>query len=166
LVSAISDRILQNYPSVAKDLARPLLEFLRIARESCGDSDQALVLFAIAARTYEHADFRRIRLDRLTSGRGDPPPSLGTNVRSLAESLGIPRETVRRRVQELAEAGLVVRDAHDVRLTARGLSHLTPAREALANVAARCFQIVSCLDEAPVPAAAPPARVEICNRPA
>lgn len=81
-------------------------------------------------------------LEELTEGLR-PPPSLGTNARSVAESLGMPRESVRRRVQALIGDGLVDRCDNELRLSADGLIALSPVRNFLVGLSVRYFQIVS-----------------------
>lgn len=81
-------------------------------------------------------------LEDMASGQRQPP-SLGTNARSVADSLGMPRESVRRRVQSLIAAGLVVRCGNELMLSAEGLAALAPVRNFLVGLSVRYFDIVS-----------------------
>lgn len=133
----------EEYPKIAADLVEPLINFFTAARECVGgDSDKILLLLVISARTKRHPDFARYSTAELESGLLETLPSLGINARSLADSTGIPKETVRRKVAELVDAGLLVRIDHDLRFTPEGYRAVAPAREALEMMAVRDYQIV------------------------
>ncbi len=88
-----------HYPEIAGSLLEPLFDVLRVAREVCGgDMDKALIILVVAIRTADHPQFATYTRDQLQSGAVPVFPSLGTNLRSIADSLGAPRETVRRKV--------------------------------------------------------------------
>jgi DNA-binding IclR family transcriptional regulator len=70
-------------------------------------------------------------------------PSLGTNVASIAATLGIPKETVRRKISELIEAGWLVRRRGRLYLTAQAYRGLVPLRDRLMVFTVRCWEIVS-----------------------
>jgi len=150
--------------AVAYDISEPLSRFLRLARDlSGGDLDKALVMVEIILRAHQHPGYRRVRPDQLEAGAEVAFPSLGANVRSLAEVTGIPRESVRRKVLELIAAGWVVRDGRKLRYSLEGYHAIAPAREAMYRMYARAYQVVGAmldsLDEAPQPsrnAAGPP----------
>jgi hypothetical protein len=147
LSSALRAVIAQNCPKLAADLERPLLDLLRIARDLCGDAEMCLVLLSIAIRTLQHREFRGISTAELAAGLTREPPSLGTNVRSISESLGAPRESTRRRVRELIDRGLVVRSRRSLMLSAHGANRLAPFRQAVIALAACYVQIVMPLSE-------------------
>jgi hypothetical protein len=147
LTTTVTTLIDERYPELARDLEFPIIELLRVSRALCGDADKSIVLIAIAIRTVEHADFRSFRMADLDGLEGDPP-SLGTNARSLSGWLGIPRETSRRRVLELIDAGLVVRRGRTVVLSARGMTHLAPFRRSVLKLAARYHELVSSISPA------------------
>jgi hypothetical protein len=120
-------------------LLRPLLNILSAAREVCdGDVDKYLILLALGMRTSEHPDFKSLDHDRIMAGIPAVLPSLGTNIRSIAASVDIPKETVRRKLADLVEAGWLVRQGWDFRMTAKCYVALEPVRmriqaQALAN---------------------------------
>ncbi|MDB5446590.1 MAG: hypothetical protein JWQ97_1907 [Phenylobacterium sp.] len=143
--NGIHDKLMDHYSEVARDLVFPLLEMMRLSRGLCGDSDKSLIFLVIAARTVQHPDFRAMNFDHLQRGSGDPPPSFGTNVRSLADSLNIPRESVRRRVTALIQDGLIERNGVNLRLTATGLMRLAPIRLALVSTATKYYRTVGSL---------------------
>ena len=125
-----------NYPRVASDLLRPLLNVFSAAREVCdGDIDKFVILLVIAMRTTEHPEFKRLTDAQIMAG--DPPvlPSLGTNTRSIAASVGIPKETARRKLAELVESGWLVRQHWDFRFTAKGYAALEPVRSLIQAMA-------------------------------
>lgn len=133
-----------RYPLVAADLLRPILEFLTTARELLGgDAEKILIMLVVSIRTKQHPDFPKLTATELEDDRIAMLPSLGVNVRSIAESTGIPKESVRRKVAELVEAGFLVRDENDFRYTPEGYKAVAPAREAIERLAVRNFQIVS-----------------------
>jgi hypothetical protein len=146
-ITILSDRltklVLESYPYTAKALVTPLVELLRLSRDTFGgDIDRGLVFYVIAVRTIEHHKFKTLSTEDLESGALHDPPSLHTNARSIAESLGIPRESVRRRVQQLISSGLVVRHSSGLIATSKGMAELAPVRRFLVNLAVRYFHTV------------------------
>ncbi len=147
LRKALQHLVASHYPQVATDLLEPLLRLLQLARASCAnDTDKFLVLLVIGVRTTQHRAFRAETPERIASGDIPILPSLGVNVRSIAESLEIPKETVRRKVQELIEAGWVVRQDGNLHATARAYQDFTRVREEVAALAARCYEVVAQLE--------------------
>lgn len=139
LLRLVSD----NYPAVAKDLLNPLLDLFALSREACGgDVDKFLILLVIAVRTTQHHGFAQLTTDQLTSGEIPVFPSLGVNVRSIADSLGIPKESVRRKVAELIETGWVVREGNDLLFTVQAYREVAHVREAIEMLAVRNFEVV------------------------
>ncbi len=133
-----------NYPALAHSLLRPLLDLLSVSRDACGgDIDKFLIILVIAVRTTEHALFATFTPEQLLSGEIPVFPSLGTNVRSVAESVGVPKETVRRKVIELAEAGWIARKGNELRFTARAYRDLAGVRASIERLAVRNFQTVA-----------------------
>ena len=97
--------VADNYPPIARSLLQPLLHLLSTSREACGgDVDKFLIMLVIAIRTTEHEGFATYSQAQLLSGEIPIFPTLGTNVRSVADSTGTPKETVRRKVGELVKA--------------------------------------------------------------
>jgi hypothetical protein len=136
-------QVSENYPSIAPDLLQPLLRFMTVARTVVGgDADKILLMLIIGVRTTQHPDFADLTLEELNSGDVPVLPSLGINVRSIADSIGMPKETVRRKVGELIEAGWLVRADHDLRYTAEGYKAVASAREAIESMAVRYFEVV------------------------
>lgn len=140
----VQDEIHERYSMIAADLLGPLLHFLTVARDLLGgDAEKVLIMLVISIRTKQHPDFARFSAEQLSSGELPVLPSLGVNVRSIADSTGIPKETVRRKTAELVAAGLLVREGSDLRYTGEGYAFVGPAREALERLAARTYHTVS-----------------------
>jgi CRP-like cAMP-binding protein len=136
--------IQENYPSIASTLLNPLLNLLTVAREACGgDSDKFLIMLVVGIRSTAHRDFARYSQDELLSGQVPVFPTLGTNVRSIADSLGMPRETVRRKLAELTATGWVVRHGNEICFTAEAYQQLAKVREGLEQLAVSNFETVS-----------------------
>jgi DNA-binding IclR family transcriptional regulator len=70
-------------------------------------------------------------------------PSLGTNLRSAAASVGIPRETARRKVEEMIQAGWLIRVGRDIRFTPRAYQQFTPVRESIERLAPRIHDVIA-----------------------
>lgn len=140
---ALLDLVGENYPLVARSLLKPLLELFSVSREACGgDIDKFLIMLVVAIRTTEHPLFSSYSQAQLLSGEIPVFPSLGTNVRSVADSVGAPRETIRRKVGELVEAGWIARDNGELRFTALAYQQLAGARVAIEQLAVRNFEVV------------------------
>jgi CRP-like cAMP-binding protein len=130
-----------NYPKIAKDLLGGLLDVLTHARaESGGDLDKFQVFLVVAMRTVEDRRFAQLQFDDVLSGDVATYPSLHTNIRSIAESTGIPKETVRRKVTALIAEGWVTRAGNDLSITPYASQNFTPARDALLKLAALSYQ--------------------------
>ncbi|MDB5469756.1 MAG: hypothetical protein JWR84_1316 [Caulobacter sp.] len=136
--------VADNYPTIARSLLRPLLRLLSISREACGgDVDKFLIMLVIAIRTTEHESFATYSQAQLLSGEIPIFPTLGTNVRSVADSTGTPRETVRRKVGELIEAGWISRQGNELRFTVLAYQELAGVRVAIEDLAVSNFQVVA-----------------------
>ena len=141
-------RIGEQYPRIASELLNPLLDLLTRSRDACGgDVEKFLIVLAVAVRTAQHPKFKALSPEQLLSGEIEVFPSLRTNIRSIADSMGMPKETVRRKVLELSEAGWMMRDGRDVFFTTRAYQELVPVRESIERLALRHFEVVSaCLE--------------------
>jgi CRP-like cAMP-binding protein len=135
--------VAENYPMIARGLLRPLLHLLNLSRAACGgDVDKFLIMLVIAIRTTEHEAFARYSQAELLSGEVPVFPTLGTNVRSIAESTGTPKETVRRKVGELVDTGWISRKGNDLRFTALAYQQLAGVRVAIEDLAVSNFEVV------------------------
>ncbi len=64
-------------------------------------------------------------------------------MRSVAESTGTPKETVRRKVGELIEAGWISRERNELRFTAVAYQELAGVRVAIEELALSNFHVVT-----------------------
>jgi hypothetical protein len=141
---ALRRLVADNYPAIARSLLRPLLHLLSLSREACGgDVDKFLIMLVIAVRTTEHERFATYSQAQLLSGEIPVFPTLGTNMRSIAESTGTPKESVRRKVGELVAAGWVSRAGNELRFTAVAYRELTDVRVAIEDLAVSNFEVVA-----------------------
>lgn len=149
---ALRDLVAENYPSVARSLLQPLLHLLSASRAACGgDFDKFLIMLVIAIRTTEHSSFATYSQAELLSGEIPIFPTLGTNVRSVAESTGTPKETVRRKVGDLVKAGWISREGNELRFTALAYQQLGDVRTAIEHLAVNNFEVVLDLARQPLP---------------
>jgi len=141
------DLLRDSYAEIAGEVLEPLLDLLIVARSAFrGDLDKFAVFLTVAVRTARSPETQRLSLPEVLSGRVETYPSLGTNTTSIAESTGIPRESVRRKVAELTEAGWVERVGGSLRLTVKASQDLTPLRERVLESAARLHETANRLE--------------------
>ncbi len=91
------------------------------------DLDKIMILAVIGQQMLGDPLLQTLRFEQL--GNGAPPLSQQrlTNIGSVAAVTGIPRESVRRKVDELVKAGWVVRGANGhLAVNARASSDLSP----------------------------------------
>jgi CRP-like cAMP-binding protein len=132
-----------HYPDFAADLVNDILDCVAEARALFeGDLDRWMIVAAIAARTFQTREFKAIRIDDVLQGRIGSYPSLTTNVASLAESLGIARETARRKVAELVEMGFIERRGGGLALTPLASKRFSPVREQMLRLMLKARDIV------------------------
>lgn len=137
----------RQYPYLAKDLIAPFLEVLRAGRTLCdGDLDKLFIVLVVGMRTAEDRRVLDIDPDDVLSGAIDTYPSLSTNVRSIADSTGIPKESVRRKVAALVEAGWIRREDNSLSLAPHASRQLTEFREQLFQLAIRNHHTLQALD--------------------
>ena len=113
------DLLAANFEDIAPDLVSRLVEVLSQGRQAFGDLDRVLILLVICERS---------------KLRG--PRAGWTNIRSIAESTGLPRETVRRKVAQLAEEGLISREGNRLTLLPAADKAAQATRAALVDMAA------------------------------
>lgn len=112
-----------------------------------GDLDRMLVLAIIGLRTMPQRRMDGLSYSDFQAGLRSKLPS-PINVQSIADTSGIPRETARRKVRELQQAGWVERgDDGSLVVSARAREELSPATEAtfryLLAVGAACVAAAS-----------------------
>ena len=134
----VETRLRENFGAVAPTLIGGFVETMQLIRDSFGgDLDLWLVYSAVLLRSVSSPEFKAMSLDAYAAGA--LPEVLGTNGKSIADSLSIPRETVRRKVNELIELGLVERNARGVVITAKAARELTPVRDRTIRLAVQYY---------------------------
>jgi hypothetical protein len=142
--------VAENYPAVAHGLLAPLLDVLSFSREACGgDADKFLIVLVVAIRTAADAEDAGPGPARRVSAQAPVLRRPGINIQSVAAVIGAPKETVRRKVCELAEAGWIERRGAQLHFTARADRELARVRERIETMAARHHEIVGTLVDAP-----------------
>jgi hypothetical protein len=132
-----------NAPLRAEALLAPLVELLSEARTTFdGDLDKFLIMLVVAIRAAGHKDFAEAVRQRRAAGGAPVFPSLGVNIQSIADSIGAPKETVRRKVTDLVAAGWIERRGNDLFLTPRAYETHTPLRQAIQELAVRHFEVI------------------------
>lgn len=138
------DLVRRNSRTVAFPLVEPLGRFLTTASALFdGDLEEVVIMVAVSLRSSQHPDFRQLDDSDLASRVA--LPGFGTNMRSLAASTGIARETVRRKVASLIERGFLVSHHGIIYYTAAAYRLVEPARDALIKLHVRGFEVVGSL---------------------
>jgi hypothetical protein len=130
-------------PNHAAAILAPLLELLSLARASyAGDLDKFLIMLVVSIRAAGHKEFARALLRHRATGETPVFPSLGVNIQSVADSIGAPKETIRRKVADLVDLGWIERRDHELSLTPLAYETLTPVREAIHLLLVRHYELV------------------------
>jgi hypothetical protein len=133
----------EHAPELAKDFNGPLIRFQIIGRHMCGgDLDRLLILGVIILRANEHPDYAALDPEEVMAGLIDPLPALPVNTSSIADSTGIPRESVRRKLSELVKMGWVSRERGAFRFTPVGYREVEPLRQAAIALTVQCTEAV------------------------
>jgi len=131
-----------NYHQIASDLLRQHLATMHVIYGLFGGDFEAFYILAvIAQRTAEHLEFKASPWPERPDDQ--PLPSLTTNVRSVAQSTGIPEETVRRKVTTLIGRGWVQKEGRCLSYTAKGAQELGALRDALLDLAVNHYRVVA-----------------------
>ena len=117
--ASTESRIRENYSRLAPALLSALTDYLIVSRRQANDLDRQLVLLIIMLRSAMARGFADLPSEQVLSGELESLPTLWTNIRSIADSTGIPRETVRRKVNDLIKDGLVKRSGQLLTATPR-----------------------------------------------
>ena len=131
-------------------LSRYMQQICRLYRHLAeGDIDLAIVAGAASLAALEGAwrdpEFRRefANLDNIVGDR-----QRGCNALSIAEATGLPRETVRRKMKRLVEAGFLVRRGTGDYIMQPGLVQTPPYRQMLNEASAHTLRFVNdCLEQ-------------------
>jgi len=131
-------------------LSRYMQQICRLYRHLAeGDLDLAVVASAASLAALEGAwsdpEFRRefANLDTVVGDR-----QRGCNALSIAEATGLPRETVRRKMKRLVEAGFLERRGASDYIMRPGLIQTPPYRDMLHEATAHTLRFVNdCLEQ-------------------
>lgn len=131
-MSFSSEKITHNFGHIFPTHVEALCELLIVLRQQFfADLDLMLIVAIIGSRTLparlasnmSYTDF----ISDNSKERADQP----INIQSIAECSGIPRETVRRKVNKLEELGFIERDSCNMlKITDKAIHQLKPATEA------------------------------------
>jgi hypothetical protein len=134
----------ENYGRVVRDLVTPLLDLMTEAnRVFAGDAEKFHILLVLALRMAEHPDAGVLDLAAIESGRCTEFPALASNVKSIAASIGIPEETVRRKVRALVRDGWIARQGNALTYTAKAAQELSSIRRLIIRGALQNHQVVA-----------------------
>lgn len=142
------------WPAHVSNLAKFLIACRRAFK---GDIDMFLVLTVIGDRTFSqrHAD-PDLDYDAFKAGDAQSTASLDINLRSIADFSGIPRETVRRKINQLVELGWVAKQpGGSLRATSKAKTELEPLTLASIQYISDMMQLFSDTFEAPANASDP-----------
>lgn len=137
--------VAEESPGYTAEILGPLLALLSGAREALGgDLDKLLILLVVTIRSAQHPQFIGAVRDARARPHDAPAvfPTLGVNIQSVADSIAAPKETIRRKVSELVEAGWIERSGSQLHLTSHGYLDLTAVREQIHNLVAAEYEIV------------------------
>lgn len=147
--------VVENAPLHAEVLLGGLLEMLSVARGAFGgDVDKFLIMLVVAIRAAGHRDYAEAVRRNRREGGPSVFPSLGVNIQSVADSIGAPKETIRRKITDLVEIGWIERRGNDLHLTERAYESLQPLREAMYALVARHYDVVEAMKANPAPSKA------------
>lgn len=137
---AVKEHFGKIWPAHVSTLTRFLMG---CRRAFDGDFDMFLILAVIGECTYsqQHADPGQ-NYEAFRAGQLKATPPVNINIRSISEYTGIPRETVRRKINHLVEKGWVMRGPNDYLLATRKSStDLQPLTEASIRYIAGMMQV-------------------------
>lgn len=137
-VKAVFGRV---WPTHVQSLTKFLIE---CRRAFDGDLDMFLVLAVIGEQTYsqKHAD-PNMTYETFRSPDAPPTSVIDINLRSIADFSGIPRETVRRKINELERKGWITRnESGSLAATRTAKADLEPLTEAAIKYVSRMLTLL------------------------
>ena len=154
----MDDRILAAFGKVWPVHVGSLTKFLIACRKTFdGDIDMFLVLAVIGDRTFSqrHAD-PEMDYEGFRSDGPARTPALDINLRSIADFSGIPRETVRRKINQLVKLGWVKKQRDGAfHATSKAKKELEPLTLASIQYLSAMMQLFMTTFEAEAPAMQP-----------
>jgi hypothetical protein len=108
-----------------------------------GDLDKYLILLVVTIRAANHPQFvQNIEITRALGRTAPSFPSLGVNIQSIADSIGAPKETIRRKVADMVEDGWIERRGNHLYLTAAAYQEHKLVREMMHILFVRHYEVV------------------------
>ena len=108
-----------------------LAQLCELRRLVGGDLDKPIILAAIGQRSFATATGEPFSYSEALKGEGGAGRSRLTNIESISQATGIPRESVRRKVNEMVAEGWLEKGARGgLMVTAKAVVDLAPATEA------------------------------------
>ncbi|RAK52683.1 helix-turn-helix domain-containing protein [Phenylobacterium deserti] len=140
--SAVAKLLAEHYAATGPPIMAELAAVVRSAQTFFPDLEDWAVFLNVLTRAQASPEFAQLSRPALLSRAVPVIPGLGTNVRSVADASGIPRETVRRKVHRLVERGYL--EWRDSRLypTAFAMEQLDPLRMQIYASVAKIWLIV------------------------
>lgn len=126
------ENITTNFGHIFPAHVAALCELLIVLRQQFfGDLDLMLILAIISSRALPARQTNNMPYSEFISANSKERADQPINVLSIANCSGIPRETVRRKVNKLEELGFIERDPSGMlKVTAKATRQLVPATEA------------------------------------
>ncbi len=121
---------------------------IRLRRHFGGDLDRMLVLAVIGTRTLPQRRIDGVSYDEFLAMRRNEVMPDPINIQSIADCSGIPRETVRRKIHDLIEAGWIVKHKNGYLIASnQAATDLAPMTEAtlryLVNIGNACIDVTT-----------------------
>lgn len=132
LMKLTRETIIQHFGDLWPVHNRGFTTLLIECRALCdSDLDQALILSVIGTRTLLNRGTEGMSYTDFVTGRRTTGISRHINLQSIAAGTGIPRETVRRKINRLIDRGWVERtEAGTFEVTDKAVTELAPATHA------------------------------------
>lgn len=109
-----------------------------------GDLDKPIILAVIGQRAFATATGAPFSYSAALRGEGGAGRSRLTNIESISQATGIPRESVRRKVNEMAAEGWLVKGAGGfLMVTPQAVQSLAPVTEAAYQMLENVFEAVA-----------------------
>lgn len=104
---------------------------IALRQQFLGDLDLMLIVAIISSRALPNSEPDKLSYSNFINDKNKPRAEQPINIQSVAECSGIPRETVRRKVNKLETLGFIERDSKGMlKLTDKAFDQLQPATEA------------------------------------
>lgn len=136
--------IRQNCAAFTPSIFERLLNLLIVAREQYGDIEGGVIFCTVMLRSLRSPLFSCRPSQSTEQSPVDYDNDLpGTNVSSISDATGIPRETVRRKVAELERRGLVHRNDNGIYASFTAICDVTACQDRFVEL---CAHIHTCTD--------------------